>query len=110
MTTHSLPIDDLTARAVLSPADLGRLPVLHDLLATLNDRNASACAVARHIMKFPALEARLSLEFLKVRPRERLPSLTEQIAVVGNREVERTLLQLLEELTELSAFMPEGAA
>jgi hypothetical protein len=110
ISPRPVDLDDLSERAHLGPPDLGRVPVLHELLATLNDRSASACALARHIGKFPALEARLSIEYLKTRPGKRLPSLSEQIAVLGNVEVERALLQLLEELTELHACMQEEGA
>jgi hypothetical protein len=94
----------------LSASDLGRLPVLHAILSALNDKNVSAAVIASHVERLPALHARIGAEYRRWRAHEpsiHSVSLAEQIATIGNRQVEAVLLELLEELTMLSADLAE---
>lgn len=94
-------------RVLVAAEDLEKLDVLHELLATLNDPRASATQIARSIGRHPVLEARVLLAGQTEDNPKRRPRLPEQLARLGNREVEAILLQLLEDLTELDAELKE---
>ncbi len=90
-----------STRVVLS--DLARLEAVHALLAALNDASASAGALAALVERVSPLRARLAARFRTRYPSRALPRIAEQLALLGNHELEHSLLQLLEDLTLLRA-------
>ncbi|MFO0676843.1 MAG: hypothetical protein U0169_09930 [Polyangiaceae bacterium] len=94
-------------RTNVTAEDLSLLSSVHSLLATLNDPSASAHAVAQHVENIPVLRARLEAVHKSRSNTHVFESgalcVADQIALLGNREVERVLLTLLEDLTELAA-------
>ncbi|SRR5258708_5377510 len=101
--TPELP--DETATQVRR-SDLDKLDILHDLLRVLNDPLAGAPEIAQQVGRLPCLRARIVRAFaarFPARVERVVPKLPEQVAALGNREIERVLLALLEDLTELRA-------
>lgn len=88
--------------------DLARLEAVHALLAALNDASAGAVALAALVERVSPLRARLAKRFRARFPSRALPRLPEQIAMLGNQELETALLQLLEDLTVLRAESEPG--
>jgi hypothetical protein len=91
------------------PADLAHLAVLRETLSVLNDAGACAGRIAECIERFPALKARVQRRFHRGGARGQGPSLAEYLARLGNREFERVLLELLEDLTLLRGELDEAA-
>jgi hypothetical protein len=91
------------------PADLAHLAVLRQTLSVLNDAGASAGRIAECIERFPALKARVQRRFHRGDTRGQGPSLAEHLARLGNREFEKLLLELLEDLTILRGDLDEAA-
>ncbi len=91
------------------PADLAHLAVLRETLSVLNDAGASAGRIAECIERFPALKARVQRRHHRGDPRGQRPSLAVHLARLGNREFERLLLELLEDLTMLRGELDEAA-
>jgi len=89
--------------AQVTRQDLDRLGVLHDLLRVLNDPLAGAQEIAHHVARMPPLRARVTRDFGARFPARAIPKLPEQVAALGNREIEKILLALLEDLTVLRA-------
>jgi hypothetical protein len=88
------PEDPTTVR----DQDVERLSVLQDLLLTLNDPLAGARKIAWHVEQYPVLRARIAARYRHLHGARVLPKPTEQIATLGNRELEQLLLQLLEDI------------
>lgn len=87
-------------RRQVDRTDLDRLDSLTALLLTLNDARASAPKVARHVAGLEVLTARVGDRFIQ-RKGLPLPRLVEQIALLGNRELEGILLTFLEDIVAL---------
>jgi hypothetical protein len=81
--------------------DLRHIKVLHDVIGTLDDTRAGAAEMAKQIKRFPALAQRITLRFTQRFPTREPPRLVEQIVTLGQREIERILFGLLEDLTIL---------
>jgi hypothetical protein len=94
---------------VVTPNDLLQLPALHQILAVLNDEHAGAPQIARSVEQLPVLKARISHRYRQRHGARTLPSLAEQIARVGNGELERMLLEFLEDLTLLRGELDAAA-
>ncbi|MEO7109033.1 MAG: hypothetical protein ABI183_01235 [Polyangiaceae bacterium] len=94
----------------VTPADIERLDIIHALLSELNDPRASAASIAPFIGAFPPLRARIEHAFRTRRPNAQAKNLAAQLALLGNREVEAVLLELLEDLTMLRAEIEEPTA
>jgi hypothetical protein len=96
-------------RCDVAAEDLQKLGVLHQILALLNDARQGAKPIAALIEQLPVLEARVrrahrsgaSLDGAK---RDR-PPIAAVLATIGNRAFEALLLELLEDLTVLSATL-----
>jgi hypothetical protein len=86
--------------------DLERLDVLAALLLTLNDPRASAISVSRHVQDLEVLAARIEHRFVQLKGSP-APRLTEQIALLGNRELESILLGLLEDVVTLHSMLQD---
>ena len=95
-----------STRVVL--ADLARLEAVHALLSALNDASASAVALAALVERVSPLRARLAARFRTRFPSRALPRLAEQLALLGNHELEHALLAVLEDLTLLRADADAG--
>jgi hypothetical protein len=87
-------------RRDVDASDLERIDVLTALLLTLNDPRASALSVAKHVQDLEVLAARIEERF-RQRSTGQPPKLIEQIALLGNRELETILLGLLEDVVAL---------
>ena len=94
----------------MRPEDLQHLAFIHETLSVLNDECAGAPAIARCIEKLPPLRARLTRRFraLHAHTFRRPPPIVEQLAHLGNRELEGVLLELLEDLTVLRADLADA--
>ena len=95
-------------RREVNHSDLQRLDVLKALLQTLNDPRASAANVARHAAGLEVLTARIEERFIQ-RKGAPAPKLAEQIALLGNRELESILFSLLEDVVELHSTLADVA-
>lgn len=89
------------------PEDFAQMAVLHHILRVLNDTLAGAPEIAGQVERFPVLKARVQRRFTD-RFKRPAPSVREQIALLGNRDFEMLLLELLEDLTVLKAEMDDG--
>jgi hypothetical protein len=78
-------------------------------LIVFNDPNASARSLAVHVERFPLLVARIRRAYERRNPFLNVPSTTQQIAALGNRALEATLLELMEDLAELSMPVSRSA-
>lgn len=85
--------------------DLKHLEVLHKMLQILNDSMAGAEQLSNQVERFRALHARVMLRFRKLYPGQTPPALPQQLAKLGNREFEKVLFELLEDLTVLRSEM-----
>jgi hypothetical protein len=94
-------------RREVNETDLERLDALGALLLTLNDPRASAVSVARHVRSLDVLAARIEQRFVLLQAGPP-PGLTEQIALLGNRELEAILLGLLEDVVTLHSTLRDG--
>jgi hypothetical protein len=98
--TSSLP-PPLLRRTEVSVVDLKHLDVVRRILFVLDEPAASASALATLVDEMPVLAARLGDRFLEGRG---IQTTTEaELAFAGNRQLEAVLLELLEDLTMLSA-------
>jgi hypothetical protein len=86
----------------LTAADLEAIGAISNLLLTLNDPSAGAEALARHIVKIRPLKARIAERFIVRYPNRRTAQVAQQVALLGNRELEGILLALLEDLVILA--------
>jgi hypothetical protein len=94
----------------VAPSDLEKLGTIHDLLHTLNDPCAGNFKVERLVSELPVLEARCMQRAQRRSPRKRTESLSQALALIGNRGLETELLQLLEDLTCLKADLEDAAS
>lgn len=104
-TKAQAPRKDST-RVVL--ADLARLEAVHTLLSALNDASASAATLAALVERVSPLRARLAARYRARFPSRSLPRIAEQLALLGNHELEHSLLEVLEDLTQLRYDADEG--
>ena len=92
---------------VVTAADFERIDVLQAILTTLNDPRASAHALARDVARFPVLEARIEIRYRSRVSGSQPVKLAEQIARLGNRELEGILLELLEDVVIVGSELAE---
>jgi hypothetical protein len=88
---------DVEARA----EHLVELGPIHDLLKALNDPCCSASKVNMLVAQSPLLAHRCVQALLARKPTQRSATLSQALALLGNRGLEVVLLQLLEDLTIL---------
>jgi hypothetical protein len=93
---------------LVAERDLERIDIVHGLLATLNDPRASAGQLVRHIQQSHVLSSRIEARFRQRHANREVPSLSEQIALLGNREIESVLFELLEALVELHSELKDA--
>ncbi|MFO7178162.1 MAG: hypothetical protein DIU78_005620 [Pseudomonadota bacterium] len=83
------------------PDHLDQIGPIHELLHALNDPCASASRLTQLVARIPLLAMRCVHAALVRRPSPRGASLNQALALLGNRGLERELLQVLEDLTVL---------
>jgi hypothetical protein len=83
--------------------DLKSLGDIHALLRALNDAYAGGARVGDLVSKLPVLQARCLRRAIKRNPAKVHCTLPEALTLIGNIGLESELLQLLEDLTVLSA-------
>jgi HD-like signal output (HDOD) protein len=81
--------------------DLEHLGALHNLLAALNDQYASVSKLAMLTSQQPVLTARV-MKHAKNRSNS-VDTLNAALQLIGNRGLEKVLLEYLEDLTTLKA-------
>ena len=86
--------------------DLKSLSEIHTLLRALNDAYAGGTRVGQLIANVPVLSARIVRRARKRFPAKANCTLAEALTLIGNIGLETELLQLLEDLTVLSAELP----
>jgi hypothetical protein len=96
--TVTTPLTQPVDPCLVTADDLRHIDEISALLATLNDPRASAAALARHVSKVPVLKLRIERRYKRVFMRKTCPGTTQQIALLGNRELEAVLLELLEDI------------
>ncbi len=101
------PVPSVEPAAVTS-ADLQHVGEISALLLTLNDPRASAAALARHVDKIRVLKVRVARRYMRVFSRKVVPETTQQIALLGNRELEAVLLELLEDIVSYPDGLGSG--
>ncbi|MCA9627667.1 MAG: hypothetical protein KC766_08380 [Myxococcales bacterium] len=97
-----------TANCSVGPSDLEHLPEIKALLLSLNDAFASGPALEALIRSIPVLSMRVIRSALWKRDDLDRCSLGYALALIGNRGLEDTLMQLLEDLTELKHDLEDG--
>jgi hypothetical protein len=96
------------ADLLVAPTDLARIDIVQGLLSTLNDPRASAVQLVRHIQQSLVLSSRIEARFRQRHANREVPGLGEQIALLGNREIESVLFELLEDLVVLHSESKDG--
>ena len=92
----------------VAPVDVERIDILQALLLTLNDPRASAGELVRHIQQSRVLSMRIDARFRQRYANREAPKLAEQIAILGNRELESVLMELLEDIVALHSQMKDA--
>ena len=87
----------------VSLADLKRLDLVKELLALLNDPYVGPYKLTETITHIPVFAARCRREAALVRPRSEVEDIERALNVIGNRGIEKVLLELLEDMTILKA-------
>jgi HD-like signal output (HDOD) protein len=89
----------------VSENDLNQLGVLHNILTALNDEYASVSKLAMLTAYSPVLTARVMRQ-AKSRSAS-IDTLSAALQLIGNRGLEKVLLEYLEDLTTLKAEREE---
>jgi hypothetical protein len=87
----------------VTEADLGRLELLHALLAQLGDPQAATVRIEGLCREIPPLAQRLVTTARRRLPMSSMCDVRRALAVLGNQGLESVLLGLLEDLTILKA-------
>lgn len=87
--------------------DLKRLGQVQDLLTLLNDPYIGPYKLAECIEGLPVLAARCRREAALHRPRNEVEHIERALNVLGNRGVEKVLLELLEDMTIFKSELDE---
>lgn len=83
--------------------DVDQLQALHSLLLTFNDPYAPGMDLASHIQDIPVLEGRLLRTARITTGHMDLKDVNVALSLLGNKALERELLTLLEDMTEVKA-------
>ena len=87
----------------LKPADLSQLDQVKQLLRLLNDPYVGPYKLKETISRIPVFSARCLREAAQSRPHSEVEDIEYALNVIGNRGVEKVLLELLEDMTILKA-------
>jgi hypothetical protein len=90
-----------------SKEHLVELGPIHELLKALNDPCCSASKVTLLVAQIPLLAHRCVQAVLARRPTQRSATLSQAVALLGNRGLETVLLQVLEDLTILRSELED---
>lgn len=99
----------LEGEARIKADHLKQLGPIRNILTALNDSGSGAAEIAHFVDSLEPLRARMTLTFLRRFPDMDPPAIPEQMARLGNRELEAVLLALLEDLTVFSAEQGENS-
>jgi len=89
--------------------DVDQLGALHSLLLTFNDPYAPGMDLASHIQDIPVLEGRLIRTARITTGHMDLRDVNVALSLLGNKALEKELLVLLEDLTEVKADLIDKA-
>jgi hypothetical protein len=87
----------------LKPADLSQLERVKQLLRLLNDPYVGPYRLKETVTQIPVFSARCLREAAQARPQAEIEDIEYALSVIGNRGVEKVLLELLEDMTILKA-------
>ncbi len=107
MSRNSLPHISVPASRRAVPEDLEHLPQVEALLSALNDPYVGIPTLALLVDKIPLLRARCQREAFLLRPSWRIDNSEIALRAIGNKGLEKTLLELLEDLTVLKAELED---
>jgi len=93
------PLDDCRVQ----PSDLKRLHMVRELLRLLNDPYVGPLKLSETVANIPVFAARCRREAALFRPRSEVAQIDRALNVIGNRGIEKVLLELLEDLTILKS-------
>lgn len=88
-------------------ADLQSLEPVRSLLTALNNPYVSTARVEQLVEQIRVLRARCVRRAMQASDAELVPSLSEALALIGNKGLEAELLVVLEDLTILSAELQD---
>jgi len=94
----------------VSKDDLKRLGQVSELLTLLNDPYIGPFKLTDCIEGLPVLAARCKREAAMHRPRNEVEQIERALNVLGNRGVEKVLLELLEDMTILKSELDCSAS
>lgn len=94
----------------VSKEDLKRLGQVSELLTLLNDPYIGPFKLTDCIEGLPVLAARCKREAALHRPKSEVEQIERALNVLGNRGVEKVLLELLEDMTILKSELDDAAA
>lgn len=87
----------------VQPGDLRRLPLVKQVLSELNDPYTGAVRLADLVEQIPVLAARCRRQARQRRPTAELDNMERTLMIIGNKGLEKALLELLEDLTVLKS-------
>lgn len=87
----------------VQPGDLKRLGQVQELLQLLNDPYVGPFKLTETITLIPVFAARCRREAALYRPKAEVENIERALNVLGNRGIEKVLLELLEDLTILKS-------
>lgn len=90
-------------RVDVQKQDLAHIDALLELLQALNDPQVSTYVIERLVSKIEPLKTRCIRMALAKRPKATVSTAGQALAILGNRGLESSLLELLEDLTVLKA-------
>jgi hypothetical protein len=93
----------------VTPNDLKRLGQVSELLTLLNDPYIGPYKLKDCIEKLPVLAARCRREAALHRPKSEVEQIERALNVLGNRGVEKVLLELLEDMTILKSEIDDNS-
>jgi hypothetical protein len=104
------PVKPAADPCQVSEADLKRIDDISALLLTFNDPRAGADVLSRHVERIPVLKARVLRSFEQRHPgryanmgEPTSMNIGQMIALLGNRQLESILFELLEDIVTLSS-------
>jgi hypothetical protein len=99
----SVAVTPEAADCQVRPEHLAMLSTLHELLTALNDTWAGRNRLVQLVSAMPVLGMRCIRRALRKRPTALALSLDQTLTMLGNRDLEAELLELLEDLTIMKA-------
>jgi hypothetical protein len=93
----------------ISRQDLKRLTQVSEVLTLLNDPYIGPYKLADCIQGLPVLAARCRREAALHRPRNEVEAIERALNVLGNRGIEKVLLELLEDMTILKSEVEDAS-